>query len=61
MPYFTGAFNATIENNNSDVGSANTDYKNVWVNMDASKCSPIYGKSGTVQPPAIIMMYIIKC
>lgn len=56
----TGAFIATIENNTSDAGQNNTGYKNIWVNIDASRCSPIYGKSATVQPPAIVMMYIIK-
>lgn len=56
----TGAFTPTIENNNSAEGPISDTYKNIWVDMDASKCSPIYGKSGTVQPPAIIMMYIIK-
>ncbi len=56
----TGAFTATIENPTGDYGTNTTNYKNVWVDIDASKCSPIYGESGTVQPPAIIMMYIIK-
>lgn len=56
----TGAFTATIENPTGDYGTNTTNCKNVWVDMDASKCSPIYGKSGTVQPPAIIMMYVIK-
>lgn len=56
----TGAFTATIENPASDFGTNTTNYKNIWVDIDASKCSPIYGKSGTVQPPAIIMMYVIK-
>lgn len=27
--------------------------------FDASRCSPIYGRSDTVQPPAILMYYII--
>lgn len=55
----TGAFTATIENP-GDAGSRDSNNKNIWVDIDASKCSPIYGKSGTVQPPAIIMMYVIK-
>ncbi len=56
----TGAFTATIEREPGDAGSIDSNYKNIWVDIDASKCSPIYGKSGTVQPPAIIMMYAIK-
>lgn len=30
------------------------------VTFDASRCSSIYGASSTVQPPAIVMKYIIK-
>ena len=30
------------------------------VNLDASLSSPVYGKSSTVQPPALTMRYIIK-
>lgn len=29
--------------------------------FDASKSNAIYGKSDTVQPPAVKMLYIIKC
>ncbi len=31
-----------------------------FVHMDAARCSPIYGRSTTVQPPAVIVKYIIK-
>lgn len=31
------------------------------VDFNASRCNAIYGNSDTVQPPAIIMQYIIKC
>ena len=29
-------------------------------NIDASRCSPIYGLSSTVQPPAVTVRYLIK-
>lgn len=29
-------------------------------NIDASRCSPIYGRSSTVQPPAVTVRYLIK-
>lgn len=39
-------------------------YSSIWYSglqkLDASKSNPIYGKSDTVQPPAIKMQYIIK-
>lgn len=39
-------------------------YSSVWYSglqkLDASKSNPIYGKSETVQPPAVKMQYIIK-
>lgn len=31
-----------------------------WMNMDASRSSSLYGKSNTVQPPAIMLYYIIR-
>ena len=46
----TGAFTATIENPTGNYGTNSTSYKNIWVDMDASKCSAIYGKSDTVTP-----------
>lgn len=33
-------------------GVTGTDYDNYGLNFDASRCSAIYGKSSTVQPPA---------
>ena len=39
-------------------------YSNVWfsglIKLNASESNEIYGKSGTVQPPAVKMQYIIK-
>lgn len=46
----TGAFTATIERPASEAGETSLDYNNIWVDMDASKCSAIYGKSDTVTP-----------
>ena len=31
-----------------------------YIGFDASRASPIYGRSDTVQPPSILMYYIIK-
>lgn len=30
------------------------------ITLDASRSSPVYGKSTTVQPPAVVVKYIIK-
>ena len=61
VPNDKGAFN---------VSSANTIYKAAYTTtakgsgqylyIDASRSSAIYGKSSTVQPPALTMRYIIK-
>ena len=40
----------------NDAANKNSGY----VSFDASKSNPIYGKSTTVQPPALTMVYIIK-
>ena len=32
----------------------------VFVGFDASRCNQIYGKSSTVQPPAIVTNFLIK-
>ena len=37
-----------------------TNINNSMLNFDASKSNAIYGKSNTVQPPAVTMRYIIK-
>lgn len=42
------------------VGGQNSQTYNESASFDASRCSPIYGSSPTVQPPAIVMKYIIK-
>ncbi len=44
------------------IGASGSDSatSNVAVNLDASKSDSIYGASTTVQPPAVVMKYIIK-
>lgn len=42
-----------------DGNSINSDYQNI-VTFDASQVNSIYGKSDTVQPPAVCVNYIIK-
>lgn len=44
-----------------EYGSENDgSYTNPWLNFDASRANSIYGKSSTVQPPAVTMRYYIK-
>ena len=57
----TGAFIATRSDNNhyfSSEKSTGTSIKGY--NFNASETNSIYGKSTTVQPPAVVMNYIIK-
>lgn len=57
-PYLTGAFSAAGTNG---VGLAYASTIPVLkLNMDASKCSAIYGKGETVQPSSLIFNYVIK-
>ena len=43
------------------VGTAwQDDYAAYWINFDASRCSSVYGKSSTVQPPAVTVRWLIK-
>ena len=48
----TGAFWLMSE---IGIGSNDSDTDNLRVGFDASRCSPIYGRSDTVQPPAFIV------
>lgn len=52
----TGAFQQT---NNGNGGNWDTS-ANCKLNINASRSSSIYGKSSTVQPPALTMRYYIK-
>lgn len=47
-----GAFYGTSENTRCDSGASQSGFPNGF-GFDASRCSSIYGKSDTVQPPAI--------
>lgn len=59
----SGAFNRYVRDNNTQInnvtltGDQSAGY---YFSFDASRCSTIYGKSNTVQPPALTMVYIIK-
>lgn len=56
----TGAFMNTtyIDSDSSNTGAGSKRYN---VNFDASLSNPIYGASDTVQPPSVVLLYIIKC
>lgn len=43
-----------------DSGSSSNNYYSVAQSFDASRSSAIYGKSDTVQPPALTVNYVIK-
>lgn len=56
----TGAFSLeSYETKNGPYENGNTN-KGIIISVDASRSSAIYGKSTTVQPPALTMRYIIK-
>ena len=61
----SGAFNSeTIPKTYyTDVGTSNSGqyYNDKLITFNASLSNSIYGKSTTVQPPAICVNYIIKC
>lgn len=70
LPNITGKFVAVFRGNPvsgafSDLGSgghtkAKTDWDGQNILFDASRCSSIYGRSSTVQPPAVTVRYLIK-
>ena len=49
----SGAFAAT--NGMTKTQHSNWEQTNNAVSFDASRCSPVYGKSNTVQPPAFVV------
>lgn len=51
---------STISNSNQVQTGGGDDRTFVTFNLDASIGSNVYGKSDTVQPPAVKMLYIIK-
>lgn len=70
LPNITGKFVAVFRGNPvsgafSNLGSgghtkAKTDWDGQNILFDASRCSSIYGRSSTVQPPAVTVKYLIK-
>lgn len=44
----------------SPASGAGSGWRNENISFDASRSSSIYGKSDTVQPPSVKMLYIIK-
>lgn len=46
--------------NSQDTDTSKAADRFVEIHFDASKSNAIYGNSDTVQPPAIVMQYIIK-
>ena len=69
LPNITGSFVAVYQGNpvagafSSKSGGhtkARTDWDGQTILFDASRCSSIYGRSTTVQPPAVTVRYFIK-
>lgn len=58
--YTSGKMRSTITNRNQVETGGGDDRTFVTFNLDASIGSDIYGKSNTVQPPAVKMLLIIK-
>ena len=62
----SGPFDYSLQNSNGHVlfGYSSKDmdpvYSSQWLSFDASRCSSVYGKSTTVQPPAVTVKYLIK-
>lgn len=55
----SGPFTYKVENLKTSVGKYD-EFSAYWVYFDASRCSSIYGKSTTVQPPAVTVRWLIK-
>lgn len=56
----TGKMKSTITNSNQVQTGGGNERTFVTFNLDASRGSNVYGKSDTVQPPAVKMLLIIK-
>lgn len=48
------------DDNSTSISESSSHGKAMCVSIDASRSSAVYGKSSTVQPPALTMRYIIK-
>ena len=57
---WNGAFKWTTYSATSNIPSQTNSANSYDLEFDASKSNAIYGKSNTVQPPALTMVYIIK-
>lgn len=55
----SGPFTYQYENSQSGVRDLD-DFSSYWIFFDASRCSSVYGKSSTVQPPAVTVRWLIK-
>lgn len=55
----TGAFKST-KISNSDIRGASGSYSRFTHNLDASRSNAIYGKSNTVQPPAVKVRVVTR-
>lgn len=56
----SGAFFSYTRGNSQNLKNDDGNKGSGYVSFDASKSNAIYGKSNTVQPPALTMVYIIK-
>ena len=56
----SGKIKSIITNTNQVESGGGGDRTFVAFNLDASRDSNVYGKSNTVQPPAVKMLFIIK-
>lgn len=55
-----GAFSVTTKNANSLSASGQTGQNYMYLSLDASRCSSVYGSSQKVQPAAAQFFMIIK-
>lgn len=56
-----GAFKWTTYSTGSNLPTTTTSPNTYDLEFDASKSNAIYGNSDTVQPPSVVLLYIIKC
>lgn len=56
-----GAFKWITYSTGSNLPTTTTSPNTYDLEFDASKSNPIYGNSNTVQPPSVVLLYIIKC
>ena len=59
MNLYNGAFHS-IELGDNSTGSTTTGNYLSGIDFDASRCSSVYGRSNTVQPPALVLLPQIK-